>query len=32
MKREFTRICCRQLKLLNAAKYNMESQMSYENR
>ena len=25
MKREFIRICCMQLKLLNAFKYNVES-------
>ena len=25
MKQEFTRICCMQLKLVNAIKYNVES-------
>ena len=32
MKREFTSVCCMQLKLLNASKYNVESWMRYENK
>ena len=30
MKREFIRICCMLLKLLNADKYNVESWIKYE--
>ena len=31
MKRAFIRICCMQLKLLKATKYNVESWIRYEN-
>ena len=32
MNREFTRSCCKQLKLLNADKYNMVSCLRYKNK
>ena len=32
MKREFTRICCKQLKLLNAVKYNTVFWIRYKNK
>ena len=31
MKREFIRVCCTQLKLLNATKYNVESWIRHKN-
>ena len=30
--KEFIRICCMQLKLLNATKYKVESSIRYENK